>query len=155
MSGYLDDYGVSDSRREKIFKRIVVSTVILAIVASILYFQFRNYREEQQIQSFIALLEQKDYKAAYELWGCTEESPCPGYAYEKFLEDWGPESIHPDITAGKITRTRSCSGGIIQTLTFGEDDEVLLWVERADLVIGFSPWPMCDPQLPASALEGQ
>ena len=111
MSGYLDDYGVSDSRRETIFKRIVAGAGILVIVAGILYFQFRNYREEQQIQSFIALLEQKDYKAAYELWGCTEEYPCPGYAYEKFLEDWGPESMHPDITAG---RRDACARGDVR-----------------------------------------
>jgi len=155
MSGYLDNFGASDQRRETILKRIVLVAVIAAVIGGILYFQFRNYREEARLEEFMTLLEQKDFEPAYRLWGCTAETPCPGYPFEKFLQDWGPDSLHPDITAAEITRTRTCSDGIIKTLTFGEDDELWIWVASDDLVIGFAPWPVCNPRIPTSTLQGQ
>ena len=154
MSGYLDDFGASDARREAIFKRIIAVAVIVASVGGILYFQFRNFREERRVKSFLQLVESKDYEGAYALWGCSVEAPCPGYSYTKFLEDWGPESEHPDISLASITRTRSCDDGIFQTLSFGEEDEIWLWVGRSDRVIGYAPWPMCNPRLPKSEIEG-
>ena len=154
MSGYLDNYGVVEARREAIIKRIVAVVVIIAAVGGILYFQFRNYREEGRVKTFLRLIEQEKYQDAYALWGCSVETPCPGYTYKKFLQDWGPESAHPDISAAKITQTRSCDDGIIQTLSFGKDDEVWIWVSREDLALGFAPWPMCHPRLPKSSIQG-
>jgi hypothetical protein len=146
MSGYLDDYGVSDARREKIRKRVILAAVVVLCIAGILYFQFRNYREESQLKSFRSLLEAKNYSEAYMLWGCSEAEPCPHYNYEKFLEDWGPDSDYSDISASTVEQTRTCKEGIIQTWKFGEDDAVWLYVEHGDRVISFAPWPMCNPR---------
>ncbi len=57
MSGYLDGYGVTDARRESILKRMVVTALLVVIIGGILYFQFRNFREERQLESFRSLLE--------------------------------------------------------------------------------------------------
>jgi hypothetical protein len=146
MSGYLDGYGISDARRENILKRIVLTAIVVLLVGGILYFQFRNFREERQLGSFHRLLAAKNYSEAYSLWGCSEAEPCPNYSYEKFLEDWGADSSYSDISASTVTQTRTCKEGIIQTWKFGEDDEVWLYVERADRVISFAPWPMCNPR---------
>jgi len=158
MSGYLDYFSTTEARRErreKIIKRVSVALVILVILGGVLYLKFRNYQEEQRVKTFLQLLENKDYEAAYVLWGCTEAKPCPGYSFEKFLADWGPEGVHPTVSAARITRTRSCKEGIIQTLSFPQGDEVWLWVSRSDKTIGYSPWPGCHPRLPKSVFQQQ
>ena len=154
MSGYLDEYGVAEARRARIIKRAVLAALLLAVAAGALYFQFRNYREERQIKTFLAHLEKHEFKQAYALWGCTDEKPCPDYSFEKFLEDWGPESGHTNIQAVRITETQSCETGIIQALTFGEDDEVWLWVARSDKMLSYAPpWHMCSPHIPVGSLK--
>lgn len=145
MSGYLDEYGEKDARREAIVKRIVLVVVLVVAIGGILYFQFRNYREKATLSTFVELLGEEQYREAYALWGCTDQQPCPEYPFSKFMEDWGPDSPHSRIEEATITRTRSCSDGIIQVLSFGEDEEVLLFVDREERVISFSPWPMCNP----------
>jgi len=153
MSGYLEDYGTADARRAKILKRIVLSLLLLAVLAGVLYFTLRDRKEKRQAAQFLELLRQKDFQAAYRHWGCTEAKPCPYYSYEKFLEDWGPKSGHADLSRLRVTKTRSCGSGIIQTLDFGGGEEVLLWVERKDLSLGFAPWPSCHPRMAAPLPE--
>ena len=147
MAGYLEGYGAGEARREKTIRWIVLSVVLLAIVAIAGYFQFRNYREEKQIGTFLEQLKRQDYKAAYALWGCTDAHPCPQYAFNKFLEDWGPNSPHANIGAAKLATSKSCDTGIIQFIQFPGQDEVQLWVERRDKVLGFAPWPVCNPRM--------
>jgi len=64
MPGYLDQYGVGEERRIKIIKTIVISLVSIAILGGILFFVFHNYREEQRVKQFLALLAAHDYKGA-------------------------------------------------------------------------------------------
>ena len=144
---YLDTYGVRDARREKIVKRLLAAAAAILILGLILYFQFRNYAEEQQVKTFIEHLKRGDYKAAYGLWGCTDATPCPQYAFDKFMEDWGPSSPQAKIAEAKVASTKSCEGGIIQFLRFPDNHEVQLWVERKDKTIGFAPWPICNPRM--------
>ncbi|MEO8125485.1 MAG: hypothetical protein ABJF23_11000 [Bryobacteraceae bacterium] len=147
MAGYLEGYGAGEERREKTIRWIVLSVLLLAAISTAGYFQFRNYREEKQIKTFIELLKQQDYKGAYALWGCTDAHPCPQYALNKFLEDWGPKSPHANIAAAKLAKTKSCDTGIIQFVEFPGNEEVQLWVERRDKVLGFAPWPVCNPRM--------
>jgi hypothetical protein len=144
---YLDTYGVRDARREKITRLIALAVVVAAVIGIVLYFQFRNFREEQQVKAFLAHLREGDYKAAYALWGCTDATPCPNYEFDKFMEDWGPKSPQANISAARIASTKSCELGIIQFLRFPDQHEVQLWVERADGTIGFAPWPICNPRM--------
>jgi len=147
MAGYLEGYGAGDERRLKTTRWILLSALLLVILGLVLYFQFRNYREDQQIKAFVADLRRKDYKSAYALWGCTDQHPCPQYAFGKFMEDWGPASPHANIEAAKVAKTKSCSTGIIQFIEFPGNEEVQLWVERKDKTIGFAPWPVCNPRM--------
>lgn len=140
MSNYLDNYGVVDARRERRTKRILYSVLAIAVVGTALWFLFRNYQEESRVKEFLSLLDRKDYKAAYGLWGCTEATPCRDYKFERFLEDWG--------SAGGIQRAKvkSCDKGIIQVLQVKGQD-VNIYVDRQTLVIGFAPWPVCNPRI--------
>ncbi len=146
MSGYLDNFGVVDAKREKRNKRIIVSILSIAVVSGLLWFFFRDWKEEARVREFIALLEKKDFRQAYALWGCTDATPCRDYAFDKFLRDWGPDSIAGNMSAVQRGKVKSCSGGIIQQMTI-KGEEVNLFVDRNSLVLGFSPWPVCAPRI--------
>jgi hypothetical protein len=75
------------------------------------------------------------------LWGCTDAKPCNGYSLQNFMDDWGPGKADP--TNFRITKSRSCGSGVILTVDFDKNREEKLWVQRDDLVIGFSPLPGC------------
>jgi len=143
MAGYLDQYGKGDERREKIIKAVIYSLIALVVIGGPLLFIFHNFRQEQQVKKFFELLAAKDYKAAYALWGCTDTKPCTGYSMQSFMEDWGPNKTDPSNF--RIAKSRSCGSGVILTVNFDKDRHEALWVQRDDLVIGFSPLPGCPP----------
>lgn len=149
MAGYLDSYGAGEERREKIVKRLILGALAALVIAATLYFLFRNWREDRQTRLFLDLLNKRDYQSAYQLWGCTPAAPCRDYSFERFMEDWGPKNPRGDAAAARITKTRSCASGVIFTLEYGKDESVLLWVERKDKVLGFAPWPSCNPRMTA------
>ncbi len=145
MPDYLEGYGVEDAKRERVSKRIILVALAAIVIATFLFLAFRNYAQKGQIKAFLAYLQQKDYRNAYRLWGCTPGSPCSDYTFDRFMEDWGPKSGH-DFSAAKTERIRSCSSGVIFIITFGKNDEVDLWVDRQQKNIGFAPWPVCNPE---------
>ncbi|MBI2685939.1 MAG: hypothetical protein HYX27_06465 [Acidobacteria bacterium] len=146
MSDYLDNYGVVDARREKRTKRILYSLLTIAVVGGTLWFFLRNYREEARVKEFLATLQRQDYKAAYGMWGCTDATPCRDYKYDQFLRDWGPQSDAGNAAAIQRSKVKSCDKGIIQILQIKGQD-VNLYVDRGTLVIGFAPWPVCNPRI--------
>jgi hypothetical protein len=92
------------------------------------------------VSQFFSLLAAHDYKGAYALWGCTDAKPCAGYSLQTFMGDWGPAKGDPNRY--KITHSRSCGSGVILTVDFGNEPEIL-WVQRNDLTMSFSPFPGC------------
>jgi hypothetical protein len=146
MSEFLDNYGVVDERRERRVRRILYTLLSLAIVGGTLWFFFRNYKEESRVKEFLTLLERKDYKAAYAMWGCSDATPCRDYKFERFMADWGPQSDAGNVAAIRRTKVKSCNNGIIQLLQIKGQD-VNLYIDRATLVVGFAPWPVCNPRI--------
>jgi hypothetical protein len=132
MAGYLDQYGADEERRErrrKIVKIVAVSLVAVVLIGGALVFNFD--------------LASRDYKAAYALFGCTDDKPCRYYPLDKFMEDWGPGGGHTGFGEARITRSRSCGSGVLLTVDFGKSQQEKLWVERRDLSIGFPPVQGC------------
>jgi hypothetical protein len=140
MAGYLDHYGAGEERRETLVKRALIALGIGLVLAGVLFYVFHNIRQERRIGAFFSLLASHDYKGAYALWGCTDAKPCQGYSFATFMQDWGPSKGDP--SRYKIARSKSCGSGVIMNVNFGNDSEVL-WVERNDLTISFSPFPGC------------
>src|SRR5258708_18804320 len=140
MSDFLDNYGVKDAKREKLVKIVVGTVLALLIIAGAGWFFFRNYKEEGRVREFLALLNDKDYKSAYVFWGCTEAKPCRDYTFESFLRDWGPQSDAANVSAIQRLQAKSCDTGIIQILQVKSQD-VNLFIDRATLTMGYSPWP--------------
>ena len=147
MAGYLDTYGESEAKREKIIKVVGISAAILIIASGSLYFFMRDFQEKQKLNSFRELILKKDYKAAYPMWGCTNSTPCSQYSFERFLRDWGPDSPVGKGSKVSVLRTNSCTATVIQVWNIGAKEEVNLVVNRKDKVIGFAPWPVCDPHM--------
>ncbi len=137
MAGYLDRYGEGDERRSRIFKILAASVLAVLIGGGSLFFVFHNYRQERQASQFFEMLQQKKYEGAWKLWGTTT------YPLKDFLTDWGPQSGHADVGGYRISKSRSCGTGVILTVDFDKGQQEKLWVQREDLVIGFSPWPGC------------
>ncbi len=145
MPGYLDQYGAGEEERERIIRRVIVSVLVVSLAGGVLYFLFKNYKQESQAKVFFRQLEQHNYQAAYRTWGCTETTPCRDYPYATFMKDWGPGSERADVSSYRIRKSRACGSGVILTVDFGKNKEEKLWVEKQDLTIGFSPWPGCPP----------
>ena len=143
MAGYLDQYGAGDERRWKIIKTLLISVVTLAAVGGALFFIFHNYREESRVKQFYKLLASRDYKGAYALFGCTDTTPCRYYAFDKFMEDFGPNTGHENLSDVRIARSRSCGSGVLLTIDLGRNQQEKLWVERHDMSIGFPPVQGC------------
>jgi len=142
MGDYLEGYGERDRRREKAIRWLLISTVLLVVGGTILYFVFRDYRVERQAARFLDSLRAKDYKTAYALWGCTDQTPCPQYAWEEFMKDWGPQGVYAAIEGAQFTGTKSCETGIIEFLLVPGQEPVLLWVDRRTETLSFAPWKL-------------
>jgi len=162
MAGYLDQYGTGDERREKRNKILLITGACVLLLLFLWFFFFvwdktevlraeplarlaqilRNHRQESRVKNFFELLQQRDYKAAYALWSCTDEHPCKDYAFAEFMKDWGPAGPR-GAARYTIPRSRSCGSGVIVTVEFGQSQEDALWVQRSDLAIGFAPFPIC------------
>jgi hypothetical protein len=135
MSGFLDPtYGVTEARRARRIKLIAVSSVSILIVASVLYFSFRNWQQEKVVKQFFSLLKQQNYQEAYKLWGANKY-----YPPEKFIEDWGPTGQYKDAGDAKIDNEDVCGSGVIFAVNIPKTEPFGLWVERSTNFIGFAP----------------
>lgn len=143
MAGYLDTYGVTDAKRERVTKRLLIIFGIAIIVGLVGFLFFRNFFEKRAFDGFLNELRAKNYQQAYQTWGCTPQAPCRDYAFEKFMEDWGPKGQYANADAARVTNVDSCGGGVVLTVEFPKAEPTGIWVERSTKVLGFAPWPRC------------
>ncbi|MBK9167859.1 MAG: hypothetical protein IPM24_10385 [Bryobacterales bacterium] len=142
MPGFLDQYGASDVQRERFVKWFiwgVVGALVLWFAVSVVR---HNRPHRGQVRQFLAELERRDYEKAYRHWGCTADAPCRDYGFDKFLEDWGPSSRYGNVSRARVVQSQACGTGVIVTASLDGQIE-RLWVETADLTVGFSPWDKC------------
>jgi len=139
--------------------RIVIAVVVLAVVAGVLYFQFRYYGEERLVRQFMDALVAGNYQEAYRVW-----NPTSAYSYQAFLEDWGEttstgrvrsyEIVSIHATSGVILqvpigggepprnlRVRGDSSGVVVSVRInGNEPPVRLWVETDPPRLSFPPY---------------
>jgi hypothetical protein len=150
MAGYLDQYGAGEEKRENIIKYGVIGVLSVVIFGSLFYYLFKNHSQESEVKSFVQALRKKDYAGGYKMWGCTDAKPCPGYAYDKFLQDWGPQSPAANAAGLRIVDSESCNAGVILTVDVNSTTQERLWVDKNSPILGFSPVEVCPNKSPLS-----
>lgn len=153
MGDFLSQYSSADRTREKAVRWILI---VIAAVAALWVvdwtlttygtFNLRDIREQHRAHQFFHLLSEKQYEAAYRMWGCDPARPCRDYSLQKFMEDWGPKSPASDVSKEHVNAVRHCKTGIIEVIDFGAGDPLNLWVESKDMTLSFAPWPVCNPR---------
>lgn len=146
MTGFLDAYedqAQRQHRRMLLVKRLVLWGLLAVITGSVLFYKFRTHSQEQVVKQFLDDLQRQQYQAAYKLWGCTPDSPCKYYPPEEFTQDWGPSSRYSNAAAFKVEHVDFCNDGVVFDLAYPNAENVGLWVQRANNVIGFAPWSRC------------
>ena len=113
MAGYLGEYGVTDARRERRIKQIVIWGLAALIMGTSVFFYFQDWSEERVIDRFVTLPKQQKYQEAYGMWE-TPESP-KFWPPEKFTEDWGPAGAYKDAAALKVQDVDTCNSGVVFT----------------------------------------
>ncbi|HEX4773149.1 MAG TPA: hypothetical protein VH351_20110 [Bryobacteraceae bacterium] len=139
MGSYLQTYGIDDARRSRTIKGVLLGVLALLIAVAIAYLFFHNFPERRKVKRFLAEVNAHDYKAAYQEWGCTSDSPCPNYDFQRFMNDWGTK------TGGswKVASTDSCATFLTVNVQAPGSELESLAVQRKDASLGFAPAPEC------------
>ena len=158
MSDYFSQYGNTGQTREKIIRWVLITMVLVALLWVADWglgvngtYNLRDWHEQYRAHQFFSLLGDKQYAAAYGLWGCDITHPCRDYSFQKFMEDWGPKSPAASLASRKVLSVRHCGTGVIESIDLGSGDPVNLHIDAGDLTIGFAPWPICNPHWQAPA----
>ncbi len=111
--------------------------VLVAIIATLLYFGFRNYPEKKVVEHFLTALEKGNYQKAYAIW-----QPSPTYKYQDFLHDWGPKGDYGKVREFDIvsTETKGNQSVIVTIRVNNEDPPLNLVVDRKTKGIAYSPF---------------
>ncbi len=150
--GYLDQYGAGEERRNRIIIRSLGLVVTTAAVVSLSWYLLQNHHQESVVRSFVAAVKAGDFKTAYQVWGCSEQKPCSGYEFHRFLSDWSPqatvESGPPDAQVIGLSDSQSCNNGVLLTLQVNKNRVETLWVTKAEDAISYAPYPICPHKNP-------
>ncbi|HOK48168.1 MAG TPA: hypothetical protein PLK67_19625, partial [Bryobacteraceae bacterium] len=65
MAGFLEEYGVADARRARVFRAISISVLAIVFGTIIGYFVLRTWPAKRQVNTFLEDLRRGDYQAAY------------------------------------------------------------------------------------------
>ena len=141
MSTYLEQYGVGDEQRGRIRKRVLIGVVAAIALAIAGYLFFHNFAEKQVAGNFLSLVNSKNYQAAYQEWGCTEQHPCPNYDFRRFMEDWGPQS--KATSPWKVASVDACKSFVTVNVQAQGAELQSLAIQRSDKSLGFAPAPEC------------
>ncbi|MGH9805485.1 MAG: hypothetical protein ACRD4D_09970, partial [Candidatus Acidiferrales bacterium] len=133
--------------------RIAAGLAVVVLVSAFLYWQFRFYSEQKQVERFLDALVAGDYPGAYRIWG-----PTADYTFQDFLQDWGETTPRGRIrsyeivsvaepprevavSGGPTLRMGGNSSGVVVTVRLnGTTDEVKIWVERKNKTLSFAPF---------------
>ena len=135
----------------KLPRYLIAGVVFVLLLGAGVAWMFRFQTEKNTVATFCDALTAGEMRKAYEIW-----KPSSRYAFEDFLEDWGPQGVYGPVKSWRIVtaqRLRNASGVIVVVevspyTPFPADDdtekhrlskEARIWVERSDQSLGFPP----------------
>jgi hypothetical protein len=139
MGGYLQNYGISDERRNRTIRWIIIGCLAALIIWWILYLVLHNRSEVNAVRHFLSQVNQHEYKAAYSDWGCTTSTPCPNYDFSRFMDDWGKNVASP----WKIANVDGCKTFVTVNVNATGEPLESLAVQRGTRTIMYAPAPVC------------
>ena len=114
---------------------LVFAVVLIAILAGLLSFMFRDFRQERAVSHFMEQIEAGNYQEAYRLW-----QPAPSYSFQDFLHDWGPQGDYGKILEFQILGSESEGNMVDVTVQINHQNPPLhLKVDRKTLGMAYSP----------------
>ena len=141
MGSYLQQYGAGEERRNRVIKWLILSVLAALVIAWAAYLIFHNYPEKQVVKNFLADVNKRDYTAAYALWGCTPQHPCPNYDFNRFMEDWGPsKNVTPPW---RVQSEDSCKTFLTVNVKAPGSELQSLAIARDNHEVSFAPAPEC------------
>ena len=137
-----------DPARDRRRTRLVIITVIAAVLAVLIFFRFRNWPYEHAVGSFFHALQQRDYEKAYGIWMHDPDwkqhpDKYKNYSLGEFERDWGPSGewgIIKEFRVDGAVRPPKGSGVIVQVTVNNRADKARVWVEKKDTTLTFSPY---------------
>ncbi|HWP84107.1 MAG TPA: hypothetical protein VNN17_02880 [Terriglobia bacterium] len=129
-----DQFKPINPQRERLKRRLLIGIPIALALGGYLYYEFKNYPEEQAVSRFLTALARQDYQQAYQLW-----QPSRYYTFENFEQDWGPNGETGTIQEFDITDSHARGSGVLVEIRLNGNKELSLWVEKSTKGLSFPP----------------
>ncbi len=136
---------------------LILGLIVLVIVIGVVWWLFRFWPEEHQVDRFFDALQQQNYEQAYGAWVHDPQwkqhpEKYSQYPYNDFVKDWGPsgewgiiKSHHIDgaaVPKGYSGSPFALASGVVVVVTVNDRvaDKAHIWVQKDDKTLGFSPY---------------
>jgi hypothetical protein len=146
-----------DPRPARRRRDLILALIVLVIVIGVVWWLFRFWPEERQVDRFFDALQQQNYEQAYGTWvhdAQWKQHPekYSSYPYNDFIKDWGPsgewgiiKSHHIDgaaVPKGYSGSPFAVASGVVVVVTVNDRvaDKAHIWVQKDDKTLGFSPY---------------
>ena len=148
--------GILDSGAEepksKALRYIVSGVALVAMLAGALWYFLRFTPEKHTAERFMNAVVAGDSQEGYKIW-----HPNPSFTYQDFLAFWGPNGYYSPIKSYRLMSAevppKGGTGVVVvievsayspfpspeDSVKFGQNQEVRLWVERSDQSLSFPP----------------
>jgi len=129
----------------------MTAAIFVLLVALGLWWIFRFYPERRTVRQFLDTVVAGDFRKAHSMW-----RQSASYAYEDFLQDWGPNGEYGPVHSYKIESIAKPDGGsgvvvvveLSQYQPFPDasdaaksrrNKEARIWIESKDLSMSYAP----------------
>jgi hypothetical protein len=142
----------AEEPKSKALRYIISGVALAAMLAGALWYFLRFAPEKHTVDRFMNAVISGDTQQGYKIW-----HPNPSFKYEDFLAFWGPKGFYGPIKSFRIESAevppKGGSGVVVvlelsayspfpkpeESVKFGQNQEVMLWVERSDQSLSFPP----------------
>jgi len=148
--------GILDSGAEepksKALRYAISGVALAAMLAGALWYFLRFAPEKHTVDRFMTAIVAGDSQQGYKIW-----RPNPSFTYQDFQTFWAPKGYYSPVKSFRIESAEvppnGGSGVVVvvelsayspfpkpeESVKFGQNQEVRLWVERSDQSLSFPP----------------
>ena len=142
----------AEEPKSKALRYVVSGIALAAMLAGALWYFLRFAPEKHTVERFMNAVIAGDTHQGYKIWHAN-----PSFTYQDFLAFWGPKGFYSPIKTYRIESAevppKGGSGVVVvvelsayspfpkpeESVKFGQNQEVMLWVERSDQSMSFPP----------------